>query len=333
MVKASLAEIARRAEVSKTTVSMVLNGKGDQHKINQATQERILSIASDLNYRPNFTAQSLSRGKTMTIGLIVPNIADSYYSSIAYHMEQLLAETDYQLLLGSSQESPELEAKLLRTFVDRQVDAMLVATTERQQELLETIDRSGIPVVLFDRHYHSSPLDYVIVNNHLGVKLLVDHLVQGGHQHIGYVGLNLDLEAIRERQRGFKESSTEHRVGDSGSLRIVEYASYAKGCEQAVKELVASGADAIVFETHYLALHGIRILTQEGIAYPDKVSVVSYGDHEVFSIFGPQITAVDQPSEHIAQKCIKQVLARLDNEVKKESQQIVIDPLLIVRNT
>lgn len=333
MKKVSLQVIAKKAEVSMTTASMVLNGKGDKHKINKATQDKVLRIAKELNYRPNASARNLSRGKTMTIGLIVPNIADSYYSNIAFHLEQELADSEYHLLLGSSLEEPAKEEELINAFLARQVDALLVATTQQNLELLEKVNHSGIPVVLFDRHYPDSQLPYIIVDNYTGIKKLVNHLYGNGLKAIGYIGLDLDLHAIHERQRGYLENYIDRFNMQTNYMRVIEYDNYAESCHQAVTELLTLGVKAIIFETHYLTLHGIKQLVELGVKYPDTVSIASFGDHEVFSIFSPHITAIDQPVARIAKECLKAVFTRMNNTDNESSSKIKLEPELIIRNS
>jgi len=333
MKKVSLQVIAQKAEVSMTTASMVLNGKGDKHKINKATQDKVLRIAKELNYRPNASARNLSRGKTMTIGLVVPNIADSYYSSIAFHLEQQLADSEYHILLGSSLEDPLKEEELINAFLARQVDALLVATTQQNLTLLEKVNDSGIPVVLFDRHYPDSSLPYIIVDNYTGINKLVNLLYRSGHKAIGYIGLDLDLHAIHERQRGYLENYVERFNMQTNYMKIIEYDNYAEACHQAVSELLTSGVKAIIFETHYLTLHGIKQLVELDIKYPDAVSIASFGDHEVFSIFSPTITAIDQPVKRIAKECLRVVFSQMTKNKIDHATQIKLEPELIIRNS
>lgn len=115
MRKISLNKLAEELGLSKTTVSMVLNGQGDKHKINVDTQNRVIDFAKKYNYRPNQIARNLSIGKTMTLGLIIPNISDSFYSTIAYHFEDKASEKNYKVLLGSSREDNKKEIELLQT--------------------------------------------------------------------------------------------------------------------------------------------------------------------------------------------------------------------------
>ncbi|TAJ12306.1 LacI family transcriptional regulator [Marinilabiliaceae bacterium JC017] len=333
MSKVSLNVIALEAGVSKTTASMVLNGKGDQHKINAATQERVKTIAQKLNYRPNQLARSFSQGKTMTIGLIVPNIADSYYSSIALYLEQKLAKSSYQLIIGSTHEDPQKEKDLLLSFIDRRTDGILIASTQKNKTDIEQVQKGGTPVLLFDRHYPNSSLPYVIVDNYHGIKILVDHLFKQGKRAIGYVGLDLDLDAIHERQRGYRENYCDRFNMQTDYIRLINYDNYAQECSIAVKELISQRVSAIIFETHYLTLHGIKALTEEHVRYPEQVCIASYGDHEVFSIFSPYITALEQPARLIAEECAAKILDMIDTKSIHQSVEIKLKPQLIIRNS
>ena len=328
----SLEQLAEKAKVSKTTASLVINGKGDRYKINKDTQQRILSIASEFNYRPNFSARSLTKGKTMTIGLVVPNIADSFYSNIAFQLEQQLAETEYQLLMGSTREKSDREEALIATFLNRQVDALIVATTQKKQVYIEKIKNSGIPVVLFDRHYPDSDLPHVIVDNYYGVRKLIIHLESQNRNKIAYVGLDLELQAIKERQQGYKDWS-ENVEYPANFLYTVSYENYLSECDASVRKLVSEGVDAIIFETHYLALQGIKSLESLGVNYSQEVNVVSFGDHQAFNIFPPGITAVDQPVDKIAGASLNLVFNQLNNIDTELNTEVKLEPELIIRGT
>ncbi|MBR8534542.1 LacI family DNA-binding transcriptional regulator [Carboxylicivirga sediminis] len=331
MQNISLEELAGKAKVSKTTASLVLNGKGDRYKINKDTQQRILRVAAEYNYRPNFSARSLTKGRTMTIGLVVPNIADSFYSNIAFQLEQQLANTEYQLLMGSTRENSEREEALINTFLNRQVDALIVATTQKKQAYIERIYNSGIPVVLFDRHYPNSLLPHVIVDNYRGINKLIHHLQSKSRTNIGYVGLELELDAIKERQLAYNDWMKATSSPDF--FRTVHYENYQAECEGVVSQLLQNGVDALLFETHYLALEGIKCMTSKGFHCPDDVSVVSFGDHQAFSVFTPGITVVHQPVARIAENCLELVFEQLKEGGLQSSGEIILEPELVIRNT
>ena len=326
--------IAKEVNLSKTTVSMVLNGKGDLHKINPDTQALILDVAKRLRFRPNMIARNLSTGSSMTLALIVPRIIDSYYGLIAESIEQISSKLGYQVLLGTTHEDPIKEKELLLTFEAQQVDGILIASTQHNLEDIKAISDAGLPVVLFDRHYPDADLPYVVIDNYFGAQKLVKHLIETGRKNIGYVGLNLDLTAIKDRQRGF-EDAIEGRVKDSHNLKIVDHQNAKADCRKAVEALILSqGVDGIVFETHYLALYGIAKIREMAVNYPDAVSIASFGDHEVFSIFRPEVTALVLPVEQIAQSSINMLMSQIENKLNSDSKlHKVVEPSMQVRNT
>ncbi len=334
MKRVSLDMIAKEVNLSKTTVSMVLNGKGDLHKINPDTQALILSVAKRLKFRPNMIARNLSTGSSKTLALIVPRIIDTYYGLIAESIEQLSLKLGYQVLLGTTHEDPVKEKELLLTFEAQQVDGILIASTQHNLEDIKTISDAGLPVVLFDRHYPEADLPYVVVDNYLGAQKLVKHLIESGRKNIGYVGLNLDLTAIKDRQRGF-ENAIEGRAKDSNNLKIVDHQRAKLDCRKAVEELILhQGVDGIVFETHYLALYGIAKIREMEVDYPGAVSIASFGDHEVFSIFRPEVTALVLPVEQIAQNSIDMLMRQIENKPGDAPHlNKIVEPSMKVRNT
>ncbi|MCG8310105.1 MAG: LacI family transcriptional regulator [Cytophagales bacterium] len=334
MKRVSLEMIAKEVNLSKTTVSMVLNGKGDMHKINPETQKLIYSVAERLRFRPNMVARNLSKGRSMTLALIVPRIIDTYYSHIAESMEQITSKLGYQVLLGTTHEDPAMEKELLLTFEAQQVDGILIASTQHNLEDIKTIYQGGLPIVLFDRHYPEADLPYVVVDNYLGTQKLVKYLRETGRKNIGYVGLNLDLTAIKDRQKGYR-NSIETKATEGYNLKIVDHRNAKSDCRRAVEELILNqNVDGIVFETQYLALFGIARIREMHVDYPGTVSIASFGDHEVFSIFRPEVTALVLPVEQIAQRSIDMLMGQIEHKPSGKTElHEVIRPSMEVRNT
>ena len=334
MKRVSLAAIAKEVGLSKTTVSMVLNGKGDIYKLNSETQKRVLEVAKKYRFTPNKSARNLSNGNSMTLGLIVPSIVDSHFSQIAEIIEKISSKFGYQVLLGTTNGDPKKEKELLLKFEAEYVDGILIASTQQNLLDIQAVYNSGLPIVLFDRHYPGTNLPHVIVDNYIGSLKLVEYLIANNHKSIGYVGLDLELSAIHERKNGFNDAIKKYKVKNS-EMKIVEQAKYKTQCPMAVEELlIGKNISALVFETHYLALYGIGKINELGLNYPGNVTLVSFGDHEVFSIFRPEVTALVQPAKKIADSAMK-ILFNLITRQESDSlpESIIEAPELIVRNT
>ena len=311
---------------------MVLNGKGDLHKINPDTQERIIELAKKYNYRPNLIARNLIKGRTMTLGLIVPNIRDSFYSTIAYYLENKSSEKGYKVLLGSSREDDKKEVDLLQTFEDQRVDGIMIASTQHNLPAIQRMHDEGFPIVLFDRNYPGTNLPAVHIDNFEGVSTLVKHMHSLGRLNVGYIGVDLDLTPLYDRQKGYSKTVTELSGREKLNMKIVSYKNHGEECAKAIDELIDQHVDAIIFETHYLALHGVRRINELGIKYPEDLSIASFGDHEVFSIFKPHVTAINLQAENIVESALDMLLSRIEGKGTAENHTVVISPLLLVRD-
>ena len=190
MKKVFLKDIAKDLNVSKTAVSLVLNNKGDENKISQDTQRKIIDYAKTHNYVPNQLARGLSRGKSETIGLIIPNISDTFYAKVASFIEKKAKEHGYTVIFSSSNEDPKMEAELIQSMLNRQVEGLIIASTQQNQKEIRSLKNGNFPFVLFDRHYPESETDYVVVDNFGGSRIATEHLLNLGRRKIGFVTLN-----------------------------------------------------------------------------------------------------------------------------------------------
>jgi len=148
MKKVFLKDIAKDLNISKTAVSLVLNDKGDENKISKDTQKRILDYAKKHNYVPNQLARGLSRGKSETIGLIIPNISDTFYSMMAVHIERKAKDLGYIVIFSCTYEDHNKEAELIRSMLNRQVDGLIIASTQENQKEIEELKKMNFPFVL-----------------------------------------------------------------------------------------------------------------------------------------------------------------------------------------
>lgn len=165
-MKSSLKYIAEKLNISKTTVSWVLSGKGDEKGISKATQERVLQYAKSLNYQPNLLARSLNTGVSGTIGLIIPSISDLFYSQIPREIECGAEKLGYSLMICSSESEIDRENKMIRLFRAKQVDGIIMVPTKHSKFEIKRLMQDKYPfVVLFDRYFSDFQTNYVIIDN------------------------------------------------------------------------------------------------------------------------------------------------------------------------
>ncbi len=332
MKKIFLKDIAEALELSKTAVSLVLNGRGDENKISKETQKRILDFAQKNNYRPNQMARALSLGKSETIGLIVPNISDIFYARIAHQIELKAKDFGYNVVFSSSNENPETEKELIYSMLNRQVDGLIIASTQKNKEEILQLLETNFPFVLIDRHYPNIETNYVIVDNLGGTKNMTKHLLKNGRNKIGLISIKSELEALHQRRLGYEMALSENGIEvESEYIKELDLSSYQEDMTGAINEL--HGVDAIVFTTHYLAASGLRELKLLNIEVPGKVAIISFDEMGAFDLVDPPITVNKQPVDAMGNQAVEILVNDIEKKNLKIENKRVLRTKLLIRNS
>ncbi|MEO1009930.1 MAG: LacI family DNA-binding transcriptional regulator [Bacteroidota bacterium] len=336
MKKIYLKDIAQELNLSKTAVSLVLNNKGDENKISQETQKRILDFARTHNYRPNQMARGLSRGKSEAIGLIVPNISDAFYANVAHHIELRAKALGYTVVFSSSHEDADIEKELIFSMLNRQVDGLIIASTQENGEDILELKKAGFPFVLFDRHYPDIKTHYVIVDNRGGTKKMTQHLLDKGRRRIGFISIKSGLHAIWERRSGYEEAL----IGNGlklhfGLIKELDPFGYQDEMKSALQDMIddPKGLDAIVFTTHYLAACGLRELKGLGVSVPDEVAIISFDEMGAFDLVDPPITASKQPVDDIGNLTVEILVNTMQGKDIQMENERILDTDLLIRSS
>lgn len=333
MKKIFLKDIAEELNLSKTAVSLVLNNRGDENKISKETQKRIIDFAKKSNYRPNQMARGLSLGKSETIGLIVPNISDIFYAKIAHHVELKAKEFGYNVVFSSSNESSELERELIFTMLNRQVDGLIIASTQKNGADIIKLKEAKFPFILIDRHYPDIKTNYVIVDNFGGTKDMTKHLLNNGRRKIGFISIESQLDALLQRRLGYEMALSEGGLEvDQNIIKELHAFNYEVEMKNVIKEMVSGlqGVDAIVFTTHYLAASGLRELKLLNIVVPNEVAIISFDELGAFDLVEPPITASKQPVDDIGNIAVEILINDIEKKnIKMENERVLQTNLLI----
>lgn len=335
MKKVSLQYISESLNISKGTISLVLNGRGDEKRISKETQERIMKFAKDHNYKANQLARGLSRGKSDMIGLIIPNISDSFYARIARRIERKARYSGYNVLYSSSGENQERETELIQTMLDRQVDGLIIASSQKNQDDIRRLKNNNFPFVLVDRHYPEIETNFVGVDNAGGIANMVDHLVRSGRKKIGFITLKCGLEVIRERLEGYWQTMDKHELPvQQGFVHEIDQDHIEDEMLQAIKSIVQfpTSVEGIVFSTHYLAAAGLRELHKLNIRIPLDVAMISFGQMSAFDLTEPPITSVIQPTDQIGDQAVDILLQNM-KEDSSSLRNIRLDTEFVVRKS
>lgn len=335
MTKISLKYIAESLNVAKSTVSLVLNGRGDEQRIGKETQEKIIKFANEHNYKADPLARSLSIGKTNTIGLIVPNISDTFFAQIARSIEKKAEMFGYNVIFSSTGESPEKESKIIQSMLDRKVDGLIIASSEQNSAEIRQLKKNNYPFVLVDREYPEIETNYVGLSSFSGVASAVECLIKNGRKRIGFVSLTLNLQTIKCREQGYLQTMEKHQLEIKDDyVQKVTLENLSDSVGDAIKILTnnENNVDGIVFATQYLTVEGMRVLRQLNIDIPQNVAIVSFGHKIDFDLFSPAITAVSLPIREMGDEAVNLLLANLQEGIS-DFKHIEMKTELIVRES
>lgn len=306
---ATLRDVAERARVHPSTVSRALNGD-TRALVNQATVRRILKVADELGYQPNSLARSLKTNRTMTIGMLIPDLTNPVFPPIVRGIEDGLADDGYTLVLANTDGDPAKERRLVEVMRGRKVDGLLLATALREYSLLDELVAARLPVVLVNRTSEQPSVPSVTPDDHAGMGLAVRHLVSLGHTRIAHVAGPQTMTTGLARYHSFL--SWMQVAGLEADPRLVVFAEQFKepAGATACGELFGRGSEftAIVAGNDLLALGCYDALSARDLRVPDDVSVVGHNDIPFADNFGPPLTTVRIPHYEIGVKAAQLML-------------------------
>jgi len=334
--KVNIKDIARLANVSHTTVSRALNNKS---RIRQETKEKILSIAKELGYRPNLIARSLVMKRTKTLGLIITNISNPFYTELAQGIEKTATQLGYNIILCSTQSDISTEKQYIEMLRSKGVDGIIFSSAHMEDPNIVSLAEEGFPIVLVNRRtYHpvvKERVDYVGVDNIRGGYLAVEHLIRLGHERIGVIGGSSESSVGVERLEGGRRALQAYGLKARDDY-FVEGNFLKKSGYQRGKEFLQMGErpTAIFATNDYMALGVYQAFLEEGCRIPEEVALVGFNDIEFASIIGIELTTIGQKKFEMGAIAVEMLVERIErgNE-RRLSREMLLNPELIVRRT
>lgn len=325
--RVSLADIADSLNISKSTVSFVLNGKGKQFNISPTTQQLILDKAKELNYVPNFFAKGLREGKTQTIGLVLADISNPFYSELSKAIQESLYSRGYSLFIVSTNDDPIMEIKLMRDLILRSVDALIIAPCNDIPELKPVLDETPIPVVWVDR-IGDEFADFVGIDNVRESGKLIE-LFSSKPKKVGIIHpVASDVMTIRLRIEGAIKACEERQI----PYELVCLSEDPDKADKEIQELLKNGADSLVALNNKVALSTLAVLKRLEVSIPERVRIISFDDSEAFSYFAPPITALRQPIKQIGIETVERLMDRL-KESTEQRKHLMMECSFIGRSS
>ncbi|MCP9610709.1 LacI family DNA-binding transcriptional regulator [Coprobacter tertius] len=336
MKRTSLKDIANAVNLSKTTISLILNGKAKENNISDETVNRVLAVSRKMNYSPNSLARSLSMGRSKTIGLIVPYITDSFFARVAQVIERQCSSKGYTLIYCSSEESAEKERSQINALLARQIDGLIIASSCRNGEDIALLKNNNFPLVLIDRYYPAIETSHVTVEDEPGAFRLVSYLIDRGHRRIAMVSVSSELLPIDNRQKGYRRALESAGIEyDERMIFEADNADHEGSVRRSIDAMLSMSEppDAIFFANHLLAAVGFKVLKSREIAIPSRMAICCFGDSSYLELLEPSITAIPMPFEAIGNEALRILLDQIESPETSCYEQIVLPVTEIIRQS
>lgn len=335
MKKITILDIAKELNITFSTVARALN---DHPAISAATKKAVRETADRLGYRPNKVASSLRSGKTKIIGVLVPRLDVSFFSSVVHGIEGVMNENGYTILLYQSQESIKQENRGIDTFLRSRVDGIIASIsleTEDNGGFMEIKDRN-IPLAFFDRVPPGLDVPSVTIDDYRGGFMATEHLINAGYRRIVHINQYRNINIFNERLRGYLDALAQYGLPVDENLIIKGDFSLEFG-KRCVRELLEKDIefDAIFTLEDFTAMGVVQELKAIGKRIPDEVGVVGFANEAFTSLVSPPISTVDQRTvemgEEVARLFLK--LLKKGDYYKHKPEKIVLAPKLLVRKS
>lgn len=324
-------DVAVEAGTSDAVVSYVLNN--GPRGVAPATRARVEAAMAKLDYRPNSLARSLASRKTLTLGFVLPDISNPYFSEVARDLENAAYDAGYTMLFGNAMDDPAREVDYLRALIDRQVDGLVVIPVGSADGWVADVLSAQVPTVVLDRATSAPGLSSVTVDNEAGAHAATAHLIGHGHTRIGLVAGPDSLEPSAGRSRGWARALTEAGQDESLSARAAVGFGRMQAYVAALDLLRSEPRPTAVFVASDEQAAGVyRAAAELGLRIPDDLAIASFDGIEPSGFTVPSLTTVQQPIGDAAAVAIRLLLERIADPSLSPSQ-VVLETSLTIRRS
>ena len=329
----TIRDIAQQLNISHSTVSRALAGN---EKISEKTRQRVRNMVEQLGYVPSASARAMRGGRSPLVGLVIPDIQNDFYASVAKIIADALAMRSIQLMLSITENDPVRELRELGALAELRPAGLIVVPSARPEKRTAILLRHTRTVQLLRR---SSALEgpSVTLDEHLGIYSATRHLIDYGHRHIAYVGSSIEFSTGRERLAAFKEAMTEHGLETNASSIMIGTARSEFG-RSAVSTLMSrkQRPTGLILGSAEFTLGALQALQSLHLRWPDDISVVGYHDPAWFELAERGITAIRLPVRELATTAVD-LLMETDPSPNAEGSEaplsIQFSPTLVLRGS
>lgn len=334
----TIKDIAREANVSSATVSLVLRNK-DTSRVGAATRQEVLEIAKRLKYKPNFLARSLVGKESGNIGLILTTLLNPFYAEFTQEIMDKATEENYGVIACSvGRGGGELEKKAVQNLLDRGVDGLIISSALRRDSMVYELKREGVPFVLAMRGVEQGPtdppVDFIGLDNKRGASMAIDHLLQLGHRRIALIAGPQDTSTGHDRYLGAMAAMEARGLRIDADL--VQFGDFFRqsGYDLTKKVLKSRKRPTAIFSGNDIMAVGVlHALSEEGIEVPREMSVVGFDDIEMAGLPGVDLTTVSHLKVTMGRLAVDHLIEKIRGESNRVVKTVLLDPTLVVRRS
>jgi LacI family transcriptional regulator len=321
----TIKDIAKALNLSTSTVSRALRGS---YEINAETKKLVLEYAAKMNYHPNPIALSLKENRSKAIGVIVPEIANNFFSQAINGIEAAAYHRGYHVVIFQSHESYDRERSNIQHLIGRKVDGILISLSGQTTEVghLQEIQNRGVPLVIFDRISNDIVSDKVIADNFQGAFQATEHLILSGRKRIAHITSPSLLYTTNERLEGYKAALERYNI--NFDTKLVRYCGFAaEEARQVIFDLLdTQRPDAIFTASDRLALDSFAAVKAKGIRIPEEVAFIGFTNLRVADLLDPPLSTIVQPAFEIGKTAAEILLDTVENKQTSKAVRTIKIP-------
>ena len=324
----TLADVAKVAGVGVMSVSRVVNGT---RRVSRETERKVRAAIQRIGYEPNEAARILKGHRARILGLIVPDLADSFFATYANAVQETAWKAGYMVLMAASAHSDEVERREVEIMIQRQIAGLLVTPVASRNEHFAKARREGIPIVSFDRPMERMNADALLVDNRAAATRVTEHLIEHGHRNILCLAEDEKIFTLTERVCGYSEvmrrAGLPVRIGLVGSIS-------GSVSDQLDIALASAPAPTAIFATrNVIAIESLRQLQKRSMRMPEKMALVGFDDFDAAALVRPRITVVRQPIAELGRTAAAMLLARIEGNAHAEPSRVQLPTELVIRES
>jgi LacI family transcriptional regulator len=329
----TLKDLAAYCGVHTSTVSRVLRGK-ENLKISEKTRKKIFSAAKKFNYQPNQTARTLRLKKSNTIGLIVPDISNPFFSRIAKRIDNLAYDAGYMLIVVSTDENQQKEHHFVNEFLSRGVEGLMLIPAQDEYKHIQGLLNDNFPLVLIDRNFENFKANVVISNNEEASYEAVKYLSELGHKRIAVLSGRQNLYSIKKRIQGYKKAVKDFNLEQNSELIAGDGHRIEDGFKATMNLLnLEIPPTALIISGNLISVGALTAIGEKGLKVPQDISIIGFTDSLYSEFLSTPMSTISHPLQEIGEKAINLLFKHMKSAKKLPYEKIIVKTVLTIRES